>query len=441
MTRRVIPIDDIAEQELLGTILGNKESFSIAYEEGVESDCFHSDKHQKIYKAMSKLYKENEAINVKTVASKMENGEELFRYLMTLYTNAGIESETEYFAKRVYDLWIVRKMIDAAKLIEQEAYKDIEDVSEYLQLAEKTVLEVARSRKTGDFQSSEEVAGALQEKIIRAINNDFPITGVLTGYHQLDRMTQGLQRGDLIIVAARPSVGKTALALNLSKMVANKNNKEAVAIFSLEMPSEQLMTRLVSADSKVDMADIKKGRFQNRGDLDSFNNSIVKMKQLNIYIDDSSTIRVSEIFAKCRRLKKEVGLSLIVIDYIQLIAGTINRKENRQQEVSEISRSLKQLARDLDVPVVALSQLSRSVELRENKRPKLSDLRESGSIEQDADIVLLLDREGYQEEDEKNSQEVEIIFAKHRNGRTGSIKMQFVKNINLYADIDNRPYE
>ena len=287
-----------------------------------------------------------------------------------------------------------------------------------------------------DFKKSSEVFDATLEKIQRIYDQGDTITGIKSMYSDLDRMTTGFQRGDLIILAARPSVGKTAFALNISLNAASVSSG-AVAIFSLEMPADQLASRMLSAKSRVAGQKLRTGKLDNN-DWSKVNEAVSELRRQKIYIDDTPGIKVSDIFAKCRTLKNDAGLSLIIIDYIQLIQGS-GKNESRQQEVSEISRRLKALARELDVPVIALSQLSRGVEKREDKRPMLSDLRESGAIEQDADLVMFLYRDEYynrkDEEERAATEEVELNLAKHRNGPTGLVKLMFEREINAFYGI------
>ncbi|EFR92392.1 replicative DNA helicase, partial [Listeria innocua FSL S4-378] len=267
-------------------------------------------------------------------------------------------------------------------------------------------------------------------------NRKGDITGIPTGFNELDKMTAGFQRNDLIIVAARPSVGKTAFALNIAQNVATKTD-ENVAIFSLEMGAEQLVMRMLCAEGNINAQNLRTGALTS-DDWQKLTIAMGTLSNSGIYIDDTPGVRVNEIRSKCRRLKQETGLGMIVIDYLQLIAGSGRGGENRQQEVSEISRSLKALARELEVPVIALSQLSRSVEQRQDKRPMMSDIRESGSIEQDADIVAFLYREDYYDREGENDGTIEIIIAKQRNGPVGDVKLAFVKEYNKFVNLEVR---
>ena len=325
----------------------------------------------------------------------------------------------------------------AAQQIEEAGFEGQADVDSYLDNAEKSVLEISRNRRTSAFLSPDEVFSGVLAHIQKMSESGSTITGLSSGFRDFDRITHGFQRGDLIILAARPSMGKTAVALNFAMQTADHNrNAGAVAIFSLEQPAEQIGMRLLSARSRVNGDHIKTGRLSN-DEWNAVNEAAVDLKNLNLYIEDTSTIKVSEIFSKCRQLQADKGLALVVIDYIQFITGSGNSRDyNRQQEVSDISRSLKSLARELNVPVIALSQLSRGVEQRVDKRPMLSDLRESGAIEQDADIVMMLYRDSYYNEEaktqakENGSEQLEINIAKHRNGETGRFFLAFEGSTN-----------
>ena len=306
------------------------------------------------------------------------------------------------------------------------------------------MLDISRNRRTTEFRDRHELFNSVVEQIHRYSDQGSDVTGIRTGFRDLDRLTHGFQRGDLIILAARPSMGKTAVALNLAMNAASCQPNEAVAIFSLEMSAESLAMRLLSARSRVPGDALRTGHLQGNDDWNRLNEASANLKKTKIFIDDKSAIKVAEIFSKCRRLKNEHGLSMVLIDYIQLITGNGGGRGevNRQQEVSEISRSLKALARELEVPVIALSQLSRNVESREDKRPQLSDLRESGAIEQDADIVMLLFRKSYyddeakQEAENTGSEELEINVAKHRNGATRRIYLAFEPKTNALMSIE-----
>jgi replicative DNA helicase len=363
---------------------------------------------------------------------------------LTELTNAAVTSaNTKMYVNVIKDKALMRQMIDAAEKIAADGFEGQTDIDEYLDGAEKSILNVSRNRKAGNFKTSTELMTNVLNEISKMSENKSDITGLKTGLNDLDHMTHGLQRGDMLVLAARPSMGKTAVGLNLAMNVAAYQRKGAVAIFSLEMAAEQLAMRLLSAKSHVPADKLKTGRLSN-DEWNQINEAAGELKSEQIYIDDASIVKVPEIFSKCRKLQAEHGLNLIMIDYIQLIAGSSRNSEaNRQQEVSDISRSLKALARELQVPVLALSQLSRTVEQREKKQPMLSDLRESGAIEQDADIVMMLYRESYYDEAAKEkanqtgSERLEINLAKHRNGSTGKINVAFEAATNAIYNIEN----
>lgn len=440
---KVMPNNLEAEQSLLGSIILYERSVRIVIESGLDSDDFFLDAHRKIFHAIILINDERKPIDITTLHAKLQDLNLLdvvggLDYLIELQEASVTSANTKNYVEIIQNKAHARRLIEVANEVAEDGFDGSIAVEDLLDSAEKRILEVTRTRKTDDFKSGKEVVQSVVENIYRMRDNKTSITGVKTGYRSLDRLTNGLQRGDLIILAARPSVGKTAFALNLALKTA-KYNDQAVAIFSLEMPAEHLISRMLAVESGVPGNTLKTGKFANDDELNRTNSAASSLSGLKIYIDDSSMIKTSEVFSKCRRLQAEHGLALIVIDYIQLISGSAKSKENRQQEVSEISRNLKALARELNVPVVALSQLSRGVESRTDKKPMLSDLRESGSIEQDADIVMMLYRSEYYENrgQEENSQEVEVIVGKHRNGATGILKMFFTKDVNTFTDMDN----
>ena len=439
---KIVPKDFETEQALLGSILLYENSMRIVAEDGLHHDDFYDPNHKIIFEAMSELYDANKPIDITTLQSILNDKKLLIKiggldYLSVLQDASVTSIHSKHYSDIIQKKALARKLIETAHNISETGYNSAVDIEELLDNAEKNILGLTRNRKSNNFIPIKEIAHDYYEKVTLMRENKSSITGVKTGYKQFDRKTNGLQRGDLVIVAARPSVGKTALALNIAAKTAKNNPEEAVGIFSLEMSPDKLVERMVSADCKIPINNLKTGYLKSDKEMNSLKNSIQKLRQYKLFIDESSFITVPEIFSACRKLHSEHGLSLIIIDYIQLISGNRSKGDNRQQEVAEISRSLKALARELNVPVIALSQLSRNVEQRTDKRPMLSDLRESGAIEQDADIVILLHREDYQKKDEPNEQVVELIFAKHRNGATGSFEMMFTKNTNCFVDIEN----
>lgn len=438
---RQMPNSIDTERALLGTMLVYEKSTRIAVEEGLRVHDFYLDAHRKIFSVIEVLYKEGRMIDVMTVTSKLNDLEQLNQiggmdYILQLSDSSVTSASTKHYVEILQEKTYLRNLIETAEEIVQDSFDGTNNVDEILDSAEKRILDVTRTRRTSEFRTSEEVINAVLDNIYKMRNQKSRITGIRTGYSALDNLTAGLQRGDLIILAARPSMGKTAFALNLGLNAAHFRD-EAVAIFSLEMPAEQLMQRMMSKKSLIDGRNLRTGMLNNE-EMAKLMEAATEMQAMKIFVDDTPGIRVSEIFSKCRKLKAEHGLCMIVIDYIQLITGSGKSSDNRQQEVSEISRGLKALARELEVPVVALSQLSRSVEQRADKSPMLSDLRESGALEQDADIVMFLYREAYYNKDENgeepDSQEIDLNVAKHRNGATASIKLNFKKSISGFFD-------
>lgn len=438
-----------AEASLLGTMLVYRDAARTAMEEGIDENDFYSDANRRIFQAMCSLYEQGSPIDLTTVYTRLQDQNLLDKtggiaYLTQLADAAVTSANTMTYIHMIHNKAITRQMIEAAEGIAAKGFEGAEDIDDYLDASEKAILNVSRNRRAGEFKTPPQLVAGLLDQIRQMSENHSEITGLKTGFRDLDSTVHGLQRGDMIVVAARPSMGKTAVSLNLALNVASYNRDGAVAIFSLEMSAEQLEMRLLGARSKVKLEMLKTGRLTN-DNWNQVNEAASQLSQLPIYIDDTPGVKVPEIFSKCRRLQAEHGLNLILIDYIQLISGSGNRNgESRQQEVSEISRSLKALARELNVPVIALSQLSRTVEQRENKRPMLSDLRESGAIEQDADIVMMLYRESYydeaakQEADEAGSERLEINIAKHRNGAVKKIYLAFEGPTNALYNISTQ---
>ncbi|MGN1054543.1 MAG: replicative DNA helicase [Erysipelotrichaceae bacterium] len=441
MNDRTMPYSLEAEESLLGNIMLYDEAMRQTVEAGILSEDFYFDNHRKIYNIMYSMYEKKESIDTVSLSTKLKDFEYYDKvggadFILRLAGSTISNANTKDYIRIIKNKSYARKVIEAANKIADEGYDGKLEIEDLLDEAENRILGITRSRAMSDFKKSSEVFDATLEKIQRIYDQGDTITGIKSMYSDLDRMTTGFQRGDLIILAARPSVGKTAFALNISLNAASVSSG-AVAIFSLEMPADQLASRMLSAKSRVAGQKLRTGKLDNN-DWSKVNEAVSELRRQKIYIDDTPGIKVSDIFAKCRTLKNDAGLSLIIIDYIQLIQGS-GKNESRQQEVSEISRRLKALARELDVPVIALSQLSRGVEKREDKRPMLSDLRESGAIEQDADLVMFLYRdEYYNRKDEENraaTEEVELNLAKHRNGPTGLVKLMFEREINAFYGI------
>ena len=445
-----------AEQSLLGTIMVHPKAARIAMESGLQSEYFFLDAHQKIFKTMFDLYSEGKPVDITTLSTRLTDVNLIgfvggLDYLMSLSDTSVSSYSTKTYIELIQNKAYMRNMIDACSEIIDSGIEGQTDIDEYLDKAEKMVLNVSRNRKTSEFKTSVTLVNDVIESIRKRSESNSDITGVKTGFSHLDKVTHGFQRGDLIILAARPSMGKTAVALNFASEIAKFQNDQAVAIFSLEMPGEHLIQRILSAKSGVPGGNLATGSL-NTKEWERLSSAALELKNTKIFVDDSPGIRVSEIFSKCRKLKVEHGLAAIMIDYIQLLSGGESAKENRQQEVSEISRNLKALARELEVPVIALSQLSRGVELRKDKRPMMSDLRESGALEQDADIVMLLFRERYYKDLESNEpkeevkddpleiQPLELDIAKHRNGATKVINFSFQAGTSTIFTTESNSY-
>ncbi|MFD2616550.1 replicative DNA helicase [Terrilactibacillus laevilacticus] len=439
---RTPPHNIEAEQAVLGAIFLEPSSVTVASEALLPED-FYRTSHQLIFSVMLTLSERGEPVDVITLTNELRNEKRLeevggISYLAELANSAPTAANIEYYTGIVEEKALLRRLIRTATSIVSDGYTREDDVSSILDDAEKNILEVAQRKRTSEFQSIKDVLMATYDNIEMLQNRKGDITGVPTGFIELDRMTAGFQKNDLIIVAARPSVGKTAFALNIAQNVATRTD-ETVAIFSLEMGAQQLVMRMLCAEGNINAQKLRTGALDEE-DWQKLTMAMGSLSHAGIYIDDTPGVRVNDIRAKCRRLKQEKGLGMIVIDYLQLILGNggSNRSENRQQEVSEISRTLKAIARELEVPVIALSQLSRGVESRQDKRPMMSDIRESGSIEQDADIVAFLYRDDYYDKESEKQNIIEIIIAKQRNGPVGTVELAFIKEYNKFVNLDRK---
>lgn len=437
---RIPPHNLEAEQAVLGAIF-LEPSVIVTATEILSPEDFYRVSHQRIFEAMVRLTDRGEPIDLVTVTNELDERDLLnevggVSYLTDLASSVPTAANLEYYAKIVEEKAILRRVIQAATHIVTKTFDESDDVTEVLDFAEKTIFEVSQNKAIGTFKNIKDVLIDVYDNIEQLHHHKGDVTGIPTGFKDLDRITSGFQKNDLIIIAARPSVGKTAFALNIAQNVAI-HARENVAIFSLEMGAEQLVMRMLCAEGNIDAQRLRTGKLEEE-DWSKLTMAMGSLSDAGIYIDDTPGIKVSEIRSKCRRLKQEHGLGMVLIDYLQLIQGSGNSKENRQQEVSEISRSLKALARELEVPVIALSQLSRSVEQRQDKRPMMSDIRESGSIEQDADIVGFLYRDDYYDKESEKENIIEIIIAKQRNGPVGTVELAFVKEYNKFVDLDRR---
>lgn len=428
-----------AEQAVLCSMFLSKYALNNASENLVMED-FYFDKNAKIFKVMTDLHEKNVAIDVTTVTNELNTKEWLAQaggveYLSEIVTSLATAANVDEYINIVHEKALLRKLINESTNIITDAYNAKDEVNDLLDSAEKKILNVVKNRRSSEFKKIQEVLFKTQSDLEFLSKNKGDITGLATNFSDYDRLTKGLHPNELIILAARPGVGKTAFALNLATNVA-MNSNSTVAIFTLEMAAEQLAMRMISSIGKIEMNKLKSGNLSHE-DLKRFNEAISRLAETKIYIDDTAGITIGEIRSKCRRLASSPdGLSLVIIDYLTLIQGSSRYSGNRQQEVSEISRSLKTMALELGVPVIALAQLSRNVEGRENKRPILSDLRESGSIEQDADIVAFLYRDDYYADDKSNpTSDIELIIAKHRSGPPGTINLKFQKNFSNFVNV------
>ncbi len=436
---KVMPHSLEAEQAVLCSMFLSKYALNNASENLVMED-FYFDKNAKIFKVMTDLHEKNVAIDVTTVTNELNTKEWLVQaggveYLSEIVTSLATAANVDEYINIVHEKALLRKLINESTNIITDAYNAKDEVNDLLDSAEKKILNVVKNRRSSEFKKIQEVLFKAQSDLEFLSKNKGDITGLATNFIDYDRLTKGLHPNELIILAARPGVGKTAFALNLATNVA-MNSNSTVAIFTLEMAAEQLAMRMISSIGKIEMNKLKSGNLAHE-DLKRFNEAISRLAETKIYIDDTAGITIGEIRSKCRRLASSPdGLSLVIIDYLTLIQGSSRYSGNRQQEVSEISRSLKTMALELGVPVIALAQLSRNVEGRENKRPILSDLRESGSIEQDADIVAFLYRDDYYADDKSNpTSDIELIIAKHRSGPPGTINLKFQKNFSNFVNV------
>lgn len=450
-----MPHSHEAEQSVLGAIFLDPELMS-STQEILLPESFYRGAHQHIFRAMMDLNEDGKDIDIVTVLDRLTqegvvNEAGGPQYLAEITSNVPTTRNIQYYTDVVFKNAVKRKLIHTADSIANDGYNDELDLDTVLNDAERRILELSSTRESDGFKDIRDVLGQVYDNAEQLDQNSGQTPGIPTGYRDLDQMTAVFNRNDLIILAARPSVGKTAFALNIAQKVATHEDQYTVGIFSLEMGADQLATRMICSSGNVDSNRLRTGTMTEE-DWNRFTVAVGKLSRTKIFIDDTPGVRITDIRSKCRRLKQEHGLDMIVIDYLQLIQGSGSRaSDNRQQEVSEISRMLKAIARELECPVIALSQLSRGVEQRQDKRPMMSDIRESGSIEQDADIVAFLYRDdyynrgdgddddddgGFEPQTNDENGEIEIIIAKQRNGPTGTVKLHFMKQYNKFTDID-----
>lgn len=439
MIDRVPPQNVEAEQSVLGAMLIEREAIS-KVAEFLRQEDFYREAHRLIYNAMLQLFNKNDAVDLITITEFLRKEDKLeaaggIAYITSLANSLPTAANVLYHARIVEEKALLRQLINVATEVAGMGYEANEEVATILDTAEKKILGVSNRKVGQDFAPIKNIIFEALDKIEHLYESKGGITGLATGFKDLDNLTSGLQASDLILIAARPSMGKTAFVLNIAQHVAIRE-KQPVAFFSLEMSKEQLVQRMLCAEAPIDSQRVRIGQLEDK-DWPKLIKAADRLSSSPVYIDDTPGISVLEMRAKARRLKIEHGLKLIIIDYLQLMQGGGSGRggENRQQEISEISRSLKSLARELNVPVIALSQLSRSVESRQVKKPMLSDLRESGSLEQDADIVAFLYREDYYNPDTDKKNITEIIIAKHRNGPVDSVQLFFHKQFTKFSDL------
>jgi replicative DNA helicase len=433
---RLPPHNLDAEQGVLGSLLLDRDAV-IRVAAWLKPEDFYLQANGTIFRAVVELYNRREPTDLITLSDELARREQLdavggVAYLTNLLNAVPTAVHVEYYGRIVERAATLRRLIDAGGRIVAVGFQEGIDTEDALDAAERAIFEVSQKRQTKDFVSIGEVLDELFHRLDTLQQNRDALVGVGTGYTDFDALTGGLQKSDLVILAARPSMGKTSLALGMAYGAA-VNNGKTVGVFSLEMSAEQLVQRLLSMETGVDAHRLRLGQIDD-GEWDRISRAFGRLAEASIFIDDQAGASIMDVRSKARRLQAEHGLDLVVIDYLQLMSG--RRSENRVQEISEISRGLKGLARELNVPVLALSQLSRAVESRSDHRPMLSDLRESGSIEQDADIVLFIYREDKYEEDSEKKGIAEIIVAKHRNGPVGSINLRFFDRTARFADLE-----
>lgn len=444
---RSVPNSLEAEQAVLSAMFLSKNAQDLVFET-IQETAFYYDNNRKIFLALKSLYDNNIPIDMTTITNELRNKNLLEEiggviYLTEVLNTESTAANINYYLKIISDDSLLRRLIEVSNEVNQMGYDTTQNVTDTLDEAERKILSIVKDKRSTEFKSIKEVVYNVQRNLQTLAETKGDITGIATGFKDLDKMTSGLHENQFIIIGARPAMGKTAFALNLATNVATLT-KKTVALFNLEMGAEQLANRMLSSLGQIEGYKFMSGKLNNQ-DYVKFNEALSQLEDTNIYIDDTPGITIGEIRSKCRRLKtSSSGLDLVIIDYLQLVSGGKNYGANRQQEVSDISRSLKMLAMELEIPIVALCQLSRSVEAREDKRPLMSDLRESGSIEQDADIVAFLYRDDYYNKaarTDNNTSISELIIGKHRNGANGTINLLFKRDTSTFLDFTNEGVE
>lgn len=440
MPIRELPNNIEAEQAVLGSMFLSKTALQKACD-NLNEDIFYLKKNGMIFKAIKELVDKNIPIDITTVTDELKNKNIInevggVEYLTEILDCVPSAANFDYYSKIIEDKAILRNLIEVSTSITTLGYEEDNEINETVEEAERRILNISKNRKTSEFKSIQDVMKSTQENLIKLSEMKGEITGIPTGWTDIDKITSGFHENELIIIAARPAMGKTAFACNLATNMATRTDK-SVALFNLEMGAEQLALRIIASLGQIDQTKLRTGKLDNN-DWKRVTEAVAQLQGANIFIDDTPGITIGEIRSKCRRLAaSEKGLGAVIIDYLQLISGNGKYGANRQQEVSDISRALKTMAMELKVPVIALAQLSRAVEQREDKRPIMSDLRESGSIEQDADIVSFLYREDYynkQARDDSFTSVSEFIIGKHRSGPTATIELLFKRNTSTFVN-------
>ena len=437
---KVPPHDEDAEQAVLGSMLTDNDAVMAAVEV-LKEDAFYREDNKIIYQAILNLYSKSEPIDIITLKDELESMGKFeqvggFEYLASLPDKVPTTANVQKYIKIVEEKSVLRNLIKTANEIIELGYNPTEDVEDIMDGAEKKIFDIMQSKNTKSYTPIKDVLVESFTNLEKLYNQKQHVTGVPTQFYDLDDKTAGLHGSELILVAARPAMGKTAFALNIATNAALRANVP-VAIFSLEMSKDQLVNRMLCSEAMVDSNKVRTGKLDEE-DWTKLAEAIGPLSEAGVYIDDTPGISVMEIRTKCRKLKMEKNIGLVVIDYLQLISGSNKRNGSREQEISEISRSLKVLAKELNVPVIALSQLSRAVEQRDDHRPMLSDLRESGAIEQDADIGMFLERDDYYNKESAEKDIAEVIIAKQRGGSTGTVKLYWMGNYTKFVNIERR---
>ena len=438
LLKRVLPHSTEAEQSVIGSMIIDREAITIA-SEIISGEDFYGKQYGVIFDTMVELNDEGKPVDLVTLQDRLREKDvppeiSSLEFVKSMIDWVPTSANVKYYATIVAEKSTLRKLIRLNEEIENTCYTGKENLEVILEDTEKKVFELVQKRNTGDYVPIRQVVMNAMDKIEKASKNKGNVTGVATGFIDLDYRTAGMQPSDLILVAARPSMGKTAFVLNIAQHVAFKLN-QTVAIFSLEMSKEQLVNRLFSLESRVDSQHLRTGNLSD-AEWEKLIESAGVIGKSNLIIDDTPGISISELRSKCRKYKLDHDLKMIIIDYLQLMSGSGRGSDSRQQEISDISRSLKALARELNVPVIALSQLSRAVESRPDKRPMLSDLRESGAIEQDADVVMFIYRDDYYNKDTDRKGIAEIIIAKQRNGPIGTVELVWLPDYTKFANLE-----